>query len=95
MPVSPALHVVCRAAAMTAVLASGLLAGCDESQQPTAVTLIQAASNPDGDGQQARASLAGGSLREQFQMYFGDRFAEEQKGLMQQPQVAQAQAPTF
>ena len=92
MPVSPALHVVCRALAMTVVLASGL-AGCDESQQPSAITLIQAASNPDGDGQHARTALAEGSLREQFQMYFGDRFAEEQRGLMQQPQVAQA--PTF
>ena len=90
MPVSPALHVVFRALAMTVVLAPGL-AGCDESQQPSAITLLQAASNPDGDGQQARASLAEGS----FQMYFGDRFAEEQRGLMQQPQVAQAQAPTF
>lgn len=94
MPVSPALQVVCRALAVSVVLASGL-AGCDESQQPSAVTLLQAASNPDGDGQQVRASLAEGSLREQLQMYFGDRFAEEERGLMQQPQVAQAQAPTF
>lgn len=95
MPVSPAFRIVGRAAAITAVLAAGLLAGCDEPQQPSAVTLIQAASNPDGDGQQARASLAGGVLREQFQMYFGDRFAEEEKGLMQQPRVAQVEAPTF
>ena len=93
MPAFHALHLV------RPVLALGLalgLAGCDEQQQqPTAMMLMQAAANADGDGQQARAAFTQGALREQFQTYFGERFADEQKALVQQPQVARAEVPNF
>lgn len=47
------------------------LAACDEQPPPHAMTLVQAANSPDADAQQARAALAGSSLREYLQIYFG------------------------
>ncbi|MBS0455257.1 MAG: hypothetical protein JSS14_28495 [Proteobacteria bacterium] len=89
------LRIVAPALALGLALAS--MAGCNEPQHPpSAMALVQAASNPDGDGQQASAGLTGGSLREQFQMYFGERFADQERELVQQrPQVARADVPTF
>lgn len=78
-------------------LAVGLalgLAGCDEPPPPSPMALMQAASSADGDGQQARAAFAGGSLREQMQLYFGERFTEDQGSEARQPQ-AQSEGPAF
>lgn len=60
-------------AALLAVAALPLaLAGCDDPSPPHAMTLVQAASSPDADPQQARAAFAGTSLHEYLQLYFGE-----------------------
>ena len=92
MSASQTLHLAASSLAVGLALA---LAGCDEPPPPSPMALMQAASNADGDGQRARDALSGGTLREQMQMYFGDRFADEQGALSMQPRVAQAEAPTF
>ena len=71
------------------------LGGCDDPQPPGGMVLIHAVPNPDGDGQATGAALTGAAMREKMQMYFGERFADEQRELSQQPQVATAEAPTF
>lgn len=87
-----ALHLAWSALAVGLALG---LAGCDEPPPPSPMALMQAASSADGDGQQARAAFAGGSLREQMQMYFGERFSEEQGTVPRQPQVTQSEGPAF
>lgn len=71
------------------------LGGCDESQPPGSAALIHAVSSSDGDGQGTGVGSPDRGPRDQMQLYFGERFADEQKALLQQPQVAVADAPTF
>ena len=92
MSASQARHFAGSSLAVVLALA---FAGCDEPPPPSPMMLMQAASNADGDGQQAGSAFSGGSWREQMQMYFGERFADEQGALILQPRVAQAEAPTF
>lgn len=69
-------------------LAAGLvlgLGGCDEPPPPSPMSLIEAASNPDGDGQQARAAFTGGIFREQMHMFLGERLDDEQRTPERQP----------
>ena len=71
------------------------LGGCDDPQPPSGMVLIHAVSNPGGDRQAAGAAFTGAAMRDQMQMYFGERFADEQRALSQQPQLATAEVPTF
>ncbi|SFN29458.1 hypothetical protein [Variovorax sp. OV329] len=68
-------------------------AGCDEPQSHP-LTLMHAASSAEGDGQQAQAAFAEGTLREQL-IYFGERFSREQRALSEQPRPIDPQSPTF
>lgn len=60
------------------LIAAWLAAGCDESPLPPhPLVLMEATSNPEGDGQQAGAAYAQGALREQMQLYLGRRASDE------------------
>jgi len=63
-----------------ALVAASLAVGCDEAppSYPHPLVLMQATSNPEGDGQQAGAAFAQGTLREQMQLYFGARHPDDQ-----------------
>ena len=61
-----------------ALVAASLGAGCDEQPTPPSpLLLMQATSNPEGDGQQAGAAFAQGSLREQMRLYFGSHPSDD------------------
>ena len=69
----------CHSLLPLALVAASLAVGCDEAppSHPHPLVLMQATSNPEGDGQQAGAAFTQGALREQMQLYFGTRHPED------------------